>query len=805
MLLLYGVVTAQQTDDYRYYKLYEPIVSDEKLEEQAADTVVITNSTELWYRSLFDKSSVVVCNRYGVGYYDRRLIFNGITIPKIGDSRLARLAFERYEGADLHSDYISVGAIANNQTSVGVNLTTRSYLGGVTLSTAHQLSEKWSLCSDIYIRGGRDSHIQGVFTSEASISASATYKPDSLNSLSLLLLFTPSERATRKASVNEAFTLTGNHYYNPSWGYQAGKVRSANLSKSLLPTLVGSYNRELTERSDITLSLALTAGQTARGSIDWLNTQTPLPDNYRYLPSYYDHPIDIAAATQSWVDNDSRYTQIDFDGLCQTNRLFPESIYLTSDRVTRTADTQLCAIMQSRVNDALKLYYGAKALFSHNRHFKQITDLLGSNEFTDIDYFLVDDKTLFNSLNNDMQHPGRKVGVADRYSYDYALDNIVTKLFAAVEYHKNRLSLLASAEVGAQWVSRVGFFQKEIFANSSLGRSRVLGYAPWSLSGEAKFYISPQQTIFGSLSATAVEAEPQMEFLQTEYNNRPIDNPNLAKRYTFTAGYSLKLHKLALRAQIFANYNNDMHEVAHLYHDAYSTFSDVVTDNISTIAAGVEAEVHYDFAYHWQAALAASFGKYCYTGAPTITVYADTDNSLLSTERVAAAKGLNTGTTPQITSIAQVGYHNRGWRAAIEAEYHALRYYMPSLIRRTEDILSHTATKEVREQFISQQRLGNAFAVNLTLSKSFYLNRFDRREYISTAAPRFIDRHPRSRISVFLAVNNILGNNNIVYRGYETSRINKRYLWQDFQSELRPSYLLYAYPRTYYLQVKFTF
>ena len=82
MLLLYGVVTAQQTDDYRYYKLYEPIVSDEKLEEEAADTVVITNSTELWYRSLFDKSSVVVCNRYGVGYYDRRLIFNGITIPR---------------------------------------------------------------------------------------------------------------------------------------------------------------------------------------------------------------------------------------------------------------------------------------------------------------------------------------------------------------------------------------------------------------------------------------------------------------------------------------------------------------------------------------------------------------------------------------------------------------------------------------------------------------------------------------------------------------------------------------------------
>ena len=805
MLLLCYRVAAQQVDDYRYYKLFEQVESDEKLVLEEPDTIAIPAVKALWYRSLFDKSSVVVSYRYGVGYYDRRLFFEGISLSNIGDSRLSRLAMSRSTSAEIDRDNLELSTQFYDNTSIGLNLTTRSYLGGVSLSTAHHLTDKWALCSDIYIHSGRDSHIKGVFTSEASVALTAQYSPDSLSRLSLIMLCTPTERSSRRASVAEAFTLVGDNYYNPAWGYQAGKERSANINSSILPTLVSSYSRRLTEKSELTLSLGATAGQSKQSSLDWLNATTPMPDNYRKLPSYFDHPTDIANATNAWINNDSSITQIDFDGIYQSNYLSSDAIYLIGDRVTRTTDLQFCGAMKSQIGNGINLSYGIRATYCYNRNFKQVADLLGGNGFVDIDYFLVDDNTLSNYLDNDMQHPARRVGVSDRYSYDYALTEITTSLFATLEYKRNRLYLQALAEVGAQWVSRIGYFQKGIFEESSLGRSRVLNYSPWCFGAQAEYYLTTQQTLYGSLSASAKAAESQHQFLQTQYNNRPVDNPTLAKSYSLTAGYRLKRHKLALQAHLFANFNDDMTDVAHIYYDAASEFSDVVTENISTLAIGLEVEAHYDLHRNWQAALATSFGRYCYANAPTLKVYSDQTNTLLSTQVVTTAKGLHTGTTPQISTVGQINYHNRGWRVSLEAEYHALRYIVPSLVRRTEDVLSHAATDEIREQFISQERLGDAFAMNATLSKSFYLNRFNRREYSTSAAPRFIDRHPRSRITLLLAVNNILGNEKIVYRGYESSRIRKRYLWNDFNSIPLPSYLLYAYPRTYYLQVKFTF
>ena len=804
LLLCYGVA-AQQVDDYRYYKLFEQVESDEKLVTEPADTIAIPAVKALWYRSLFDKSSVVVSYRYGVGYYDRRLFFEGISLFNIGDSRLSRLALSKSTSCEIDRDNLELSSQFHDNTSVGLNLTTRSYLGGVSLSTAHHLSDKWALCSDIYIHSGRDSHIKGVFTSEASVALSALYRPDTLSRLSLIMLCTPTERSSRRASVAEAFALVGDNYYNPAWGYQAGKERSANITSSVLPTIVSAYNRRLTTKSELTLSLGVTAGQSAQSSLDWLNSTTPMPDNYRKLPSYFDHPTDIINATNAWVSNDSNITQIDFDGIYHSNYLSSDAIYLIGDRVTRTADIQLCGAMKSQIGEGITIGYGIRAAYAYNRSFKQVADLLGGNGFVDIDYFLVDDNTLSNNLDNDMQHPARRVGVSDRYSYDYALTNLTASLFASLEYRRDRLYMEAEAEVGAQWVSRIGYFQKGIFEDSSLGRSRLLNYSPWRFGALAEYYLTSQQTLYGSLSAAAKAADPQNQFLQTQYNNRPVENPTLAKSYSLTAGYRLKRHKLALQAHLFANFNDDMTDVAHIYYDAASEFSDVVTDNISTLSIGLEAEAHYDLHRHWQAALAATFGRYCYANTPTLRVYSDKTNTLLSTQVVTTAKGLHTGTTPQLSAIGQINYHNRGWRASLEAEYHALRYIAPSLVRRTEDVLSHAATEEIRKQFISQQRLGDAFAMNATLSKSFYLSRFDRREYSSSAAPRFVDRHPRSRITLLLAVNNILGNENIVYRGYESSRIRKRYLWNDFNSIPLSSYLLYAYPRTYYLQVKFTF
>ena len=802
-LLLCNTVAAQQVDDYRYYKLYEDD-TEIALAEEGTDTLFTPKQSKLWYKSLLDNSSAVINNRHGIGYYDRQFFFDGITLPKIGQSRLSRLSLIRKENLATENEHYTSTPPIREQTAVGINLTTRNYLGGVSASLSHALSDRWSLATDLYIRSGRDMHIEGVFTSEASIALSALGRPDSLSCISLLLLFTPSERAGRKAAVAETFTLTGNNYYNPAWGYQNGKVRSADISRTLLPTAAASYKRRLSDKNSLLVSLRTTIGEQSDNSIDWLNAATPLPDNYRKLPSYFYDEQAEQAVTAAWSSNDHRYTQINFDELHRRNALHGDAIYLMSDRVRQITDLQLCAAVSNQINDRAKLYYGLRATYLRSRNFKRATDLLGGGEFYDIDYFLVDDDTFSNMLQNDMQNPDRKVGVSERYGYHYLLDNITSTLFASFDGSLNNAQLRATAEVGAQQISRNGLFQKELFSDNSLGRSRRINFTPWALSAEAQYDLSPTQQLYGHLRAEAVAAEGEQLFLQSQYNNRVVENPTLAKLYTANIGYSLHNHKLAVNANLFLRYNANQTTVSHLYYDAAAEFADVVTSNLNTLCFGLEAEAHILLSKSWRAAAGISVGRYTYSGTPNIKVYADNDNRLLADENIEAARGLHLGQTPQISTFGQIAYSSHGWRVVAEAQYHALRYVSPSLIRRSEAILSHAATEAVRQDFISQQRLDNAFTMNLTLSKSLYLSRFARQIYSNGAAPRFTDRHPHSKITIFLAVNNLLGNSNI-YRGYESSRIYKRYLWEDFTATPQPSYLLYAYPRTYYLSVRFSF
>ena len=803
LLLLYTGVTAQQSHDYRYYKVYEAIDVDIPLIDDQ-EPVAELEPNRLWYRSIFDSSPIVINNRHGIGYYDRETVIGGIFIPKVGRSRLSKLYI--YQDAHLatENEFYSFAPIRRTQTAVGLNFTSRNYLGGVSATTSHTLSEKWSLVADSYIHSGRDLHVDGVFTSEASIAVAATGQIDSLNTISVALFFTPSERAGRKAAVAETFALTGDNHYNPSWGYQAGKVRSANITRKLLPTAIASYTTMLSEKNTLSVSIGATIGEQSQSGIDWLNAVTPLPDNYRKLPSYFYDTATATAVAAAWASNDSRYTQIDFDELYRRNRLQNEAIYIMGEDVSRVVDLQLCAAMATELSDNSRINYGLRAQYLRTGNFKRAADLLGGKEFTDIDYFLVDDDTFSNMLQNDMQNPNRKVGISDRYGYHYALNSFTTHLFAAFEHNFESVNIEATAEVGAQQISRRGYFRKELFADNSLGRSKRLNFTPWAFSAAATWNIDLLQSLYGHLRAEASEADGEDMFLQTQYNNRTIENPTLANIFTAGIGYKYHNHKLVVNGELFLRYNCNQTTVSHLYYDTAAAFADVVTSGINTLSFGIEAEAHYEITKHWSAALGLSAGRYTYAGVPHIKVYADSDNNILADEDIEAARGLHLGQTPQISTYGKVAYRSHGWRVTLDAEYHALRHVAPSLIRRSETVLSHAASEEVRAQFIAQERLDDAFSMNITLSKSIFLRKYDKKIYSTMVAPRFIDLHPYSHITIFAAANNLLTNNNI-YRGYESSRLRKRYLWQDFTATPQPSYLLYSYPRSYYIGIKFVF
>jgi hypothetical protein len=112
---------------------------------------------------------------------------------------------------------------------------------------------------------------------------------------------------------------------------------------------------------------------------------------------------------------------------------------------------------------------------------------------------------------------------------------------------------------------------------------------------------------------------------------------------------------------------------------------------------------------------------------------------------------------------------------------------------------------EQRSALVEQVRLKDAFTIDLSLSKSLYLNSLSKKIYSTSAAPRFEDKYPKSHLIFRVGVRNLLGSSNIVYNAYESSRLQRQKLAGEYIYHRQASRYMYAYPRTFYASATFAF
>ena len=109
-------------------------------------------------------------------------------------------------------------------------------------------------------------------------------------------------------------------------------MRNSRVRRETLPLLVADYAVPLSEAASLSLRLGAEAGVARYSMLDWYDARTPMPDNYRYLPSY----TDDLETERAWLTRDPRYTQIDWDELIRRNRMQGgHAVYALDDRVER--------------------------------------------------------------------------------------------------------------------------------------------------------------------------------------------------------------------------------------------------------------------------------------------------------------------------------------------------------------------------------------------------------------------------------------------------------------------------------------
>ena len=805
-LLSYRGLSAQEFDlyDFRYYKRFDTVEELLAPEKDSVEVAKFILDRQFSTRALDYNFSAVRFARRGKPSYQRKTLLNNLEVPFISGATVRALQLTEHRSSD--EIRLQIDTLKESRTSAGFAFSSRNTPYSVSLATAQKFRNDWSLATTLTARTGNDLHIEGLFGNSLEFNAIATKSWSNRHTISMAIFAKPQMRSTRLASTAEAFRLTGNNLYNPVWGYQNGKVRNSRIRREFLPTAFVGYEGKIAERTRLDIAVALTAGIEKYSLLDWFDAQTPTPDNYRYMPSYFDDEGDIFHAVEdAWLNNDTRYTQIDFDRLIATNKLNnSEAVYAISDRVRRSIHASFRGGATTELGKG-SISYGLEVMTANYRNYKQMRDLLGARYIVDLDYYLLDDDTFGNSLQNNLATPNRRIEEGDRFGYDYAIRRYGMSAFATYRYSTERLNLDIVANVGYCDISRRGFYRKELFADNSFGVSQHLKFSPYSLRLKAGYLITDNHFIVASIATETTPCEEENLFLQSQYNNRIIASPTMRSAYNGEVRYIFQKPNFAISTTLFLSAELNDTQVRHLYDDLSGEYADIVTSRINTLCYGLEVEAEYRFTDHFRTTAAVSLGRYKYATNSLITIYTDTTNRLLADHIESRTEGLSLGNAPQVGVTAGISYYNRGWWATINANYAGLRYIEPSAVMRTERVLTMAVSPEQRSALVEQERLKDAFTIDLSLSKSLYLDYLSKKIYSTSAAPRFEDKYPKSRFVFRVGVRNLLGSTDIVYSAYESSRLQRHTLAGSSIYNRQASRYMYAYPRTFYASVTFEF
>jgi hypothetical protein len=794
---------AQQTDeDYYLYKFdYErervdAIIPDSsnwrKLEQQSGDI----------YSEVADyKFSFVDMSRRGFAFYERAAWLDGMTIEQSEVSTLRRLKLSeaRFGGISVNDNMSSLAAGSDNfsilqsvpfsATEIGTFVSGRGYLGGIRATIHSMMLSGWSLSMHIKARGGDDLYVNGVFNN--SVDAGFRLSKDFLSgaNLSFLLLANVGERGLRSGSVEEAFTLLSDNLYNPNWGRQNADVRSSRVRQDYMPFAMMSYASPIGKHTHMQLSLGGRYGERSYSSLGWYGAMTPRPDNYRYLPSYYADEQVSKVVADEWRRGNEQYSQINWTELYHQNSMSNRgAVYALEDRVERLSRAELSLRFSTDFGGGLSVRYGLQGRYNTSRNFKRMNDLLGAPYLDDIDYYLLDDDTFSRNLQNNLQNPNRRVVEGDRFSYDYSLVELNFAADAALEYEVNRWRLTTSLHIANSSMWRYGFYEKEIFAgDKSFGRSRVESFAPYVFKALVAYNLSERNTFDVGIMAAKKAPDVENIFLNAEYNNRIVDNPSAESHLAAEFNYKYLSEQCRLIATAYGVITKNQMDSFRAYDDLSAEYCDVVMTGLATARYGVELAGEFKIFRDLKASFAASAARYLYSENPLLSFYADADNSVICTNSTSYVGECNVGGAPQISGVAQLTYLSyRGWAATCSIQAAVGRYADVSFIRRTERVARQaSASAEIYNEFMQQQRFDDAMTLDASISRWFNL------------------RH--CRLSLTVAARNLLGQRDIIYGGYEQSRIRNYMSGPQRIYAPQPNIITYSYPRTWYGVVSWKF
>ena len=643
------------------------------------------------------------------------------------------------------------------------------YLRGMLTHATGLRKNGWALTMSAVARYSDEGIVPGSFYNSWGyfLSAQKVFNPQ--HSLSITTFGAPTKRAANTATFQEAYDLTGNNLYNPSWGWQEGEKRNAKVVESFDPTAI--INWIWTPKAGVTLNTGVAVRKSfySSSALNWYNAADPRPDYYRYLPSYFDDEDTKALYTEKWRTDDT-FRQIDWASLYQTNYLnnlqYDETgvskgaTYIIEKRHSNQLNTMFNSVLNARLNDYMTLQAGVGANWSRSSYYKTMKDLLGGRYWIDTDQFserdYPNDKDM---LQNDMNHPNRVVLVDDRFGYDYDVNSFSANAWIQNMINLPRWDINYGITLSYTQFQRDGHMRNGRAPENSYGKGVRHEFDNAGIKAGATYKIDGRNNI----TAHAYYGTKAPQFDQAYVSPRIKDDAitGLASERILSGDLSYNFNYRRFMGSI-TGFWTDMYnqtERTSFYDDQFSTFMNYVLSGVKKTYKGVEVGMAYRITPSITLSGAATFSRYQYKNRP-IGTRSYENGQAPDTTQVVYLKNFYVGGTPQQAySLTLKWSAPKMWFLEVNGVYMADSYVDLSPIRH-EAMPNLYKVCETEEELIAkvaeitrQERLNDNFVLNLSIGKLIYLNR--------TAS-----------LNINLNLDNVLNNRNIQTSGYQQGRFD---------------------------------
>ena len=501
---------------------------------------------------------------------------------------------------------------------VGVAGTNRNYKARVNLTYASGvLSNGWAFTGQLAYRFSPYINQKGIIGEGCTYySLGYFFTAEKIwenKRLKIITFGAPTERGSNLAVTQEVYDLTGTNYYNPTWGYQNGKMRNSRIVKSFAPTLIAAFEYNIDEAQKLKVSAGYHYSMYSNSAINFNNAPDPRPDYYRNLPSFYwDGQIanpnsEKGGANQLFDDNGNHYpwglfigedmngnslgagftgndgnlvgpsidqdmynrlvdawksrndkvTQIDWDNIYAANYANNANDPNSSARYIlerRHNDIQEAMAAFNYVNtkyDHLKMTLGVEGKYAQGIHYKTIDDLLGANQWIDVDAFADRDikelasnsgftqEDIANVRKNEIatDYDSRIMANGRRFGYDYRMNMTNAKAWFQNEWNFNEVDLYYALAFDYKFMQRsTNMLNGRAWYLTKLGEHYGWNDA-WTYYGKPSYNLIKQQEAAGKLKAGTTYLGTEHYFLDPSFK--------AGVTYKITGRNKLKLNVLA--------------------------------------------------------------------------------------------------------------------------------------------------------------------------------------------------------------------------------------------------------------------